>query len=153
MSPNPSNDIACIALERRTSSSCTAVLLISDSPRVCPASYLKENKLCPYVDNKSVWEGVSPNGNSWGAVTTAMGVVNNDGSTDAATAKASKALENHILFPKKSGGCLVETFIVQNVVQNGMMVGMERGWGNTDSSSKTIFSEPHFTKAENSGGW
>jgi hypothetical protein len=99
MFPNPSNDIARIALKRRTSSSRTAVLLMGDSPRLFPASsFTENNKLCPNVD-ESVREGVS-NGNTGKAVTTANGVGNNGGIADAASAKTSKALDNNVLVLK-----------------------------------------------------
>jgi hypothetical protein len=99
MFPNPSNDIARIALKRRTSSSRTAVLLMGDSPRLFPASsFTENNKLCPNVD-ESVREGVS-NGNTGKAVTTANGVGNNGGIADAAAAKTSKALDNNVLVLK-----------------------------------------------------
>ncbi len=101
MFPNPGNDIACIAQKRKTSSCCTALLLMGESPRVSTTSDFKGKKL--HLSNETVPAMGEGNENSKKAMTTAIGADKNINISGAAFGAENHALEKDVDFSKKRG--------------------------------------------------
>jgi hypothetical protein len=98
MFPNPGNDKARIVQKRRTSSSCTALLLMGESPRVCNTS---EGKSCTHLNNESVWAVGAGDDNVKKAMTTTIGTGKNNNIPDAASGKENHALEKDVVFSEE----------------------------------------------------
>jgi hypothetical protein len=101
MFPNPGNDIARIAQKRWTSSCCTALLLMGESPRVCTTSDFKGKTL--HLSKETVPAMVEGDENSKKAMTIALGAGKNINISGAAFGAENHALEKDVDFSEKRG--------------------------------------------------